>query len=218
MDRMANRRRRLGPPAARRSSRIGGSGRPPKESIRQSTTRSSPDAPQPFTGCRRGTASRLHSRWSSPGARGTVAAWQREELSLGRRQDGACLGLLLLNAGLVVSADHLVDQLWPEGPPTSGRRLFRHYVARVARPARAVRRSIVAQGAGCSIRSIAIKSTYTASRANQRARDIADPLVRAEALTSALGLWRGPVLAGVADDDLSGRLSTGLEETRWPPW
>ena len=146
----------------------------------------------------------------------TVAAWHDgEELSLGRRQERCLLGLLLLNAGLVVSADHLVDQLWPEGPPTSGRRTLQTYVARLRGLLAPYGVQIITQGAGYSIgvdRDQIDVHRFTAQIA--RARDIADPLVRAEALTSALDLWRGPVLAGVADDDLSGRLSTGLEETR----
>lgn len=47
-----------------------------------------------------------------------------------------------------------------------------------------------------------------------QARKIASPAARAEALTAALLLWRGPLLAGVADDEHLQQLGGGLEETR----
>ena len=55
-------------------------------------------------------------------------------VALGRRER-ALLGVLLLNAGEVVSVERLIDGVWGEMPPTSAKHMVHEYVSRL-RPAR----------------------------------------------------------------------------------
>ena len=48
----------------------------------------------------------------------------------------------------------------------------------------------------------------------ERAGAVCDPAVRVPLLREALGLWRGPLLADVASDDLRDRIGAGLAELR----
>jgi len=147
---------------------------------------------------------------------GAVAARHNgEEVNLGRRQERCLLGLLLLDAGRVVSADQLLDRLWHGAPPESGRRTLHTYVARLRGRLTPFDVHIVTRGAGYAIDiGPAQVDVHRFVAEVARARELRSPAARAEALTAALGLWRGPLLAGVADDDLGQRLSGGLEETR----
>ena len=147
---------------------------------------------------------------------GSVAAYHDGiELNLGRRQERCLLGLLLLEAGRVVSADSLLDRLWQGAPPASGRRTVHTYVARLRGRLARVGVRIATRGAGyvieidpeqVDVHRFVVEVT--------RARAIVDPAARAEAMAAALRLWRGPLLAGVAHDDLRHQLGAGLEETR----
>lgn len=74
-----------------------------------------------------------------------------EELNLGRRQERILLGLLLLEAGRVVSADHLLDRLWQGAPPATGRRTLHTYVARLRSRLAPFQVRIETRGAGYAI-------------------------------------------------------------------
>jgi DNA-binding SARP family transcriptional activator len=50
-------------------------------------------------------------------------------LVLGGPKQGALLAVLLLDAGTVVSADRLIEELWGEDPPGSARGVLQVYVA-----------------------------------------------------------------------------------------
>jgi DNA-binding SARP family transcriptional activator/tetratricopeptide (TPR) repeat protein len=147
---------------------------------------------------------------------GSVAAYHDGvELNLGRRQERCLLGLLLLEAGRVVSADSLLDRLWQGAPPASGRRTVHTYVARLRGRLAQVDVRIATRGAGYVIEIDPEQVDVHRFMAEvTRARAIADPAARAEALAAALRLWRGPLLAGVADDELRHQLGAGLEEIR----
>ena len=51
-------------------------------------------------------------------------------VALGRRER-ALLGVLLLNAGAVVSVERLIDGVWGEAPPSSAKHMVHEYVSRL---------------------------------------------------------------------------------------
>src|SRR3954468_15703151 len=55
------------------------------------------------------------------------------ELGLGGLKQRAVFALLALNAGRVVSLDRLVDELWPEEPPSRATLTLQSYVSRLRR-------------------------------------------------------------------------------------
>jgi DNA-binding SARP family transcriptional activator/tetratricopeptide (TPR) repeat protein len=147
---------------------------------------------------------------------GAVAAWHGAvQLDLGRRQERCLLGLLLLEAGRVVPAERLVDLLWRDTPPATGRRTVHTYVARLRGRLAPFGVRIVTRGSGYVI-DIDPKwvDVHRFLAEVAAAREVTDPGERATALAKALTLWRGPLMAGVADEELVQRLGDGLEETR----
>ena len=63
---------------------------------------------------------------------GPVEAWHGgAAVSLGRRRERCLLGILLLQPGLVVRADRLVDLLWDDDPPPTARTSLSANVSRL---------------------------------------------------------------------------------------
>ena len=125
-------------------------------------------------------------------------------VSLAGPKRRALLAFLLLNSGRIVSVDRLVDVLWGEDPPASAR-------AQVQSLVHGVRRALGQPGAGAGAIVTAAPGYVVRPepdqldllvfhRAVEVARQAADggrPREAADALRSALELWRGPALAGV---------------------
>jgi DNA-binding SARP family transcriptional activator/tetratricopeptide (TPR) repeat protein len=118
----------------------------------------------------------------------------------GPRQERA-LAALLLDAGRVVTVDHLVDAVWDD-PPSTARRQIQDLVT-------GLRRSLA--GAGAADGVIATKRAgYLLSVAPEEfdahqfehltavARGAPDPEAAARVLRDALTVVRGPVLAGIS--------------------
>ncbi|GLI00470.1 BTAD domain-containing putative transcriptional regulator [Phytohabitans aurantiacus] len=132
-----------------------------------------------------------------------------------RRQERRLLAILLLEAGHAVAIDRLVDLVWDGDPPASARGTLHTYVNRL-------RAALTPYGVDVETRGDAYAvdaggHTVDAARFTELARRAAtatDPAVRVELGTEALGLWRGPLLAGLAGDGLRRRVGTGLEDLR----
>ncbi|WP_051367356.1 AfsR/SARP family transcriptional regulator [Hamadaea tsunoensis] len=147
---------------------------------------------------------------------GMAAEHAGRAVELGRRQERCLLGLLLLEAGRVVTMDRLVDLLWPVEPPAASRATLHTYAARLRSKLSPFGIPVTARDGGYAVGVDAYQVDVHRFRAEvERARDIADPAARVEVLAAALGLWRGPVLAGVADDALAVRLGRPFEELRF---
>jgi ABC-type transport system substrate-binding protein/DNA-binding SARP family transcriptional activator len=127
---------------------------------------------------------------------------QEGELPLGPAKEKAVLAVLLLHAGQVVSRTQLIDGLWGDAPPPTAAKALNVYVSQV-------RRTLAANGAETIVTRppgyvlAAAAEALDASRfqrlaAAARERERAGELEAAAALMrEALGLWRGPALAGV---------------------
>ncbi|WCN79326.1 AfsR/SARP family transcriptional regulator [Micromonospora sp. LH3U1] len=147
---------------------------------------------------------------------GDVAASHRgSPIELGRRQERCLLGLLLLEPGRVMLTERLIELLWNDVDAADRRATLHTYVARLRRRLAPYGVRIVTRSAGYLIDvDPATVDLHRFTAEVDRTRTIAEPAARAQALATALELWRGPLLAGVGDEDLRRRLGRGLEERR----
>jgi DNA-binding SARP family transcriptional activator len=149
-----------------------------------------------------------------------VAGSGRDRIDLGRPGQRLVLGLLLLEAGKVVPVARLRGLLWGDDPPANADAILHTHVSRLRRvldPARDGRHGIRLHRRGTAYVADAPASTVDAHRFRalvERARSLSDPDARVPLLREALGLWRGPLLADVASDELRDRIGAGLAELR----
>jgi predicted ATPase/DNA-binding SARP family transcriptional activator len=125
----------------------------------------------------------------------------------------ALLIRLAVDAGRTVSAERLIDDLWADAPPASAPNALQALVSRLrgagahdvveSRPGGY--RLAVDPG---QVDAVAFERLMTGARAQS------DPASRAATLREALGLWRGPALADVADAAFAAGPIARLEELR----
>lgn len=140
------------------------------------------------------------------------------EFGLGNGRPAAILGLLLIEAGRVVTLDRLVEDLWGEEKPTKGAHAVRVYVSRL--------RSSLAE-AGLDEPIVVAKAGGYAADVPRAAVDIhrfedlvsraavgGDPDSVLRDLDDALNLWVADPLAGFRYDDFAVRTRRRLLETR----
>ena len=120
-------------------------------------------------------------------------------VALGRRER-ALLGVLLLNAGEVISVERLIDGVWGDAPPSSAKHMVHEYVSRLRTAlgdASRVETRVPGYLARCAdgeLDARLFSQLTTAARAAANAGDHAGALPLYE---QALALWRGDALAGV---------------------
>jgi len=132
-----------------------------------------------------------------------------------RRQERLLLATMLLDAGHVVPIDRLIDLLWAGDPPRSARSTIHTYVGRL-------RHTLAPYGVVIATRHdgyVFEAAGHTVDAADfvaqaRHAADLLDQGERVRLLDAALGLWRGPMLADLADDVLRHRLGAHLTELR----
>jgi serine/threonine protein kinase/WD40 repeat protein len=135
-------------------------------------------------------------------------------LSLGGPKQRIVLAHLVLGANRVVSAEHLIDALWSEDLPDEPKSTLQVYVSRL----RSVlgSESVEARAPGYLLRAereevdaLRFEDLLAEARGNGSEARVTDRI-----LTEALGLWRGPALADLADEpSLEGEIIR-LEELR----
>lgn len=130
-----------------------------------------------------------------------------------RRQERRLLAVLLLDAGQIVSLDRIVDLLWDGNPPQSARGVVHTYVGRLRRAIHPYEVRIATRGDGYMVEAggHAVDAAQFRSLA-QRAAGVTRPEDRVRLCAEALALWRGPLLADLADERLRGRLDAGLSD------
>ena len=134
---------------------------------------------------------------------GVEALRDGRPLALGGRRQQALLAHLLLAAGRVVPTDRLIDELWAGEPPDGAAATIRSYVSRL-RTVLGDDAPIVARGGGYAIQ--VAEDALDTARFERLIGEGRTALARGETraaadrLQEAFGLWRGPALAGVADD------------------
>jgi DNA-binding SARP family transcriptional activator/basic membrane lipoprotein Med (substrate-binding protein (PBP1-ABC) superfamily) len=126
---------------------------------------------------------------------------QDRAVDLGGRKQQAVLAALLLRAGEVVSDERLVDEIWGDDPPASAAHSLEAYVSRLRRVLAPHGVGLQRRGGGYELERgsalldsddfealVDAAAAAAAKGDNARARELAK---------DALGLWRGPALAGV---------------------
>jgi DNA-binding SARP family transcriptional activator len=134
-------------------------------------------------------------------------------LPLGGSRQRALLALLVTRANEVVSADLLIDELWPSGPPQNAANALQYHVSQL-RKSLGRSKVIVTQPPGYVIR--VGPSELDLLRFERLVDDAehAAPDVAAKLLREALELWRGPPLADVAHESFAQTEIVRLEELR----
>jgi DNA-binding SARP family transcriptional activator len=126
----------------------------------------------------------------------------------------ALLAILLLNANEVVSADHLIDELWGEESPGSGRTALQVRVSQLRKALGAAGALIETRPPGYVLRLKADQlDLYRFERLVADA-DTGDPAAAATKLRAALDLWRGPPLGDLMYDSFAQASIARLEELR----
>ena len=133
-------------------------------------------------------------------------------ISLPRRQQRALLAALALRAGEVVSTDRLVADLWGETAPASATGSLQNTVAALRKLIG--RDVLVTQAPGYRLAVARDDVDINRFEALLAAARGAELTRRVELLRDALGLWRGPALADVGEEDFSRHAAGRLDELR----
>ncbi|WP_436761004.1 BTAD domain-containing putative transcriptional regulator [Streptosporangium sp. V21-05] len=130
---------------------------------------------------------------------------------------GARLRVLLvrlaLDPGRVVTAERLIDDLWPEGPPDHPANALQSLVSRLRRR---LPGAVASHPAGYLLdlpREAVDAWTFERLAADGRAAS-GDPASAGSLLREALSLWRGPALADASALPFAAAPATRLEELR----
>ncbi|GIH95864.1 BTAD domain-containing putative transcriptional regulator [Planobispora siamensis] len=152
------------------------------------------------------------------GVLGPLAVWTAggEPVPIPGLKVRALLADLLVHEGRPVPADRLIDDLWGEDPPGNPAGALSAKVSQLRRAledAEPGARELVAHHpAGYLVRGETDADVFRALLAEAgRARD---PRARADLLSDALAVWRGPALADFADEPFAWPAVTRLTEQR----
>ena len=140
------------------------------------------------------------------------------ELPSGRGR--ALLAILALHAGQPVAAERLIDELWGGTPPATAATVVHGLVSRLRRSAGATEGDAgpqVLETVGKGYRLAVDPDSVDAIRFERlvvRGPRHGGPATRAEVLSTALALWRGPALADFTYEPFAQRTIRALEESR----
>ena len=139
------------------------------------------------------------------------------DVPLGGPKQRAVLALLLLDAGRVVPAGGLVEDVWRGRAPPGAAKTLRSYVSRL-RSALEPEAPVVARGGGYAIgvdlRQVDARRFEQLVAEGQAAAGRGEAVVAGSRFREALALWRGRALADVLDVEPLALESARLEELR----
>jgi DNA-binding SARP family transcriptional activator/tetratricopeptide (TPR) repeat protein len=129
-------------------------------------------------------------------------------VAAGHARQRSVLAVLLLDLGRAVPVDQLIDRVWGEEPPASVRNVLYGYVARLRAVLATAGDPEVTLGRGPGGYLLDAEpervDLYRFRRLTAEAAAAGDDRQAGELLRGALGLWRGPALAGLTGPWLSG--------------
>ncbi|GAA3831290.1 BTAD domain-containing putative transcriptional regulator [Streptomyces phyllanthi] len=132
-----------------------------------------------------------------------------------RRQERCLLSILLLQAGRTVTTARLIDLLWNGDAPATARSTVHTYVGRLRAGLRPHGLRIDTRHDGYAVEPGGhVIDAQEFTRLVRQAAAVGDPAERVRLHDEALALWKGPLLADVADDRLRDRLGRHLGELR----
>ena len=143
-----------------------------------------------------------------------------EPVALGSGQQRAVLAMVVIEVGEPVSRDRLVDGLWGERPPASAAHAVQVYVSAIRKILRAAGEETVGLAGSPGGYVLDADPEQVDARRFARLIDHAqrvladDPSRARDLFERALGLWRGPPLAELAEFDFAAREAERLEELR----
>jgi DNA-binding SARP family transcriptional activator len=126
----------------------------------------------------------------------------------------ALLAMLLLNAGRVVSADRLLDELWGDEPPESGATALQVRVSQLRKALAEGGAAIKTRPPGYAIELATGQLDLHAFERLLAQADGAEPAVASGLLGEALALWRGAALDDLAYESFAQPAIGRLEELR----
>ncbi len=139
-------------------------------------------------------------------------------LRLERPRERALLALLVLSANRVVPTDALAEDLWGGAPPPSAANTLRVYISRLRQALGDAGETLWTRAPGYLLRvddgAVDAQRFEALCADGRRLAGAGDQTGAAGVLREALGLWRGPALAEVADAPLARAAATRLEEAR----
>ena len=139
------------------------------------------------------------------------------EVAVGGPVRQAVLAMLLVEAGRVVLAGRLIEELWRGSPPAGADGTLRTHVSRL-RSALGPGVTLASRGGGYVIAlspgQLDAAEFERLARAGQAALGGGLAEVAADRFAEALSLWRGPALAGVADVPMLALEALRLEELK----
>ncbi|QKG18588.1 AfsR/SARP family transcriptional regulator [Actinomadura verrucosospora] len=144
-----------------------------------------------------------------------------ESVHLGGPRQRGVLALLVAARGQVVPVDRMIEDLWRGEPPARALTSLQAYVSNLrrllepGRPPRTPARLLVSAAPGYALRlppeSV---DAWRFEELLDRARADTDPRAAKARLAEALGLWRGPAFAEVADEPWAAAETARLDELR----
>ena len=130
----------------------------------------------------------------------------------------ALLALLLIRHGETTRADRLADDLWGDAIPSGFQNALQSLISKLRRSLGDNGRLLVTDHDGYRLDvsgdDIDADQFETGARRGRESLANGRPAEAAEALATALRLWRGPALQGLADDGMLQREAVRLEELR----
>jgi len=135
-------------------------------------------------------------------------------VEIGSAKQRTLLAALALRVGTVVPVELLVDDLWGESPPSAIACTLQSLVSRLRRIGVRLRSrhgGYVLEAEPDDVDAVRFERLVAAGR---QALAAADPHAAADAVTSALGFWRGAALGDLADRPFAREEARRLEEAR----
>ena len=126
----------------------------------------------------------------------------------------ALLALLLLSVNEVVSSDRLIEALWGEHSPESGRTALQVRVSQLRKALGDAGALVVTRAPGYVLQLDAAQLDLARFERLVAEADEADPLAAAAKLSEALALWRGAPLADLAYESFAQPAIARLQELR----
>ncbi|WP_240134617.1 BTAD domain-containing putative transcriptional regulator [Streptomyces sp. MUM 178J] len=131
-----------------------------------------------------------------------------------RRQERCLLAVLLMHEGRAVTARRLIDLLWDGAAPASARGAVHTYVGRLRAALAPYGLTLATRQSGYAVEGQYDLDVPRFNRLVRQASAEQGPAERLRLYDRALALWRGPLLADLADDRLRDRLGGPLDEMR----
>ncbi|MBB5135085.1 putative ATPase/DNA-binding SARP family transcriptional activator [Thermocatellispora tengchongensis] len=130
----------------------------------------------------------------------------------------ALLAMLLLGAGRVVTAEHLIDGLYGADPPAGATNALQSHVSRLRQVLKAGPVAVEYHAAGYRLAvdpgDVDAHRFERLAERGRAARAAGEHAEAAALLREALALWRGPALADVRDAPFAAAQAVRLEELR----